>query len=459
MAAPSVTHTFTNGTTADATQVNQNFTDVIDALTDGTSDLTFNQLTANGAATFNGAVTLGNATSDDITITGRVASDIDPKTASANTLGDATQLWAGVYADNIYASRGLVGTPGFAFHADTDTGIFSSGANLIEIVNGGTQALGFGASQLATFGGRMVIQDGTTALPSIYSSTGTSDTGISMSVADQVHISCAGNEIVEFAATYVQYQQPIRIPAGSASAPSIYSTTGTSDTGIYMNVADQVHIGCAGSEVAEFSGSAVTLTGVDLTLTAGVVTATNTGNNKTALLTGDHSSEYVAHIRNSNSSVTSDANVMMLQFSGDAAPDTDAVLIDFRNSSASMGELKVTGSGTGVDLVSASDERLKTGFKPIENAIPRLLESGPTGFFWKKGGAFQEDFVAQKLHKVNPLAVKVGGEDPEQDPWRVSKAAMVPLLTQGFIDFYHLFEKQEVRVRELERRLSRYLDS
>jgi hypothetical protein len=61
MAAPSVTYTFSNSTTADATEVNTNFTDIINGITDGTKDLTINLLTVNGAASFNGNVTLGNA--------------------------------------------------------------------------------------------------------------------------------------------------------------------------------------------------------------------------------------------------------------------------------------------------------------------------------------------------------------------------------------------------------------
>ena len=44
MAAPSVTNTFVAGTTASASQVNQNFTDVIDAMTDETGDLAINSL-------------------------------------------------------------------------------------------------------------------------------------------------------------------------------------------------------------------------------------------------------------------------------------------------------------------------------------------------------------------------------------------------------------------------------
>jgi hypothetical protein len=103
-----VTYTFSNSTTADATQVNQNFTDVLDGITDGTKDLTIGLLTANGAASFNADVTLGNATGDDITFTGRVASDIDPKTGATSDLGDATQTWRALYLDNTSTDGGAI---------------------------------------------------------------------------------------------------------------------------------------------------------------------------------------------------------------------------------------------------------------------------------------------------------------------------------------------------------------
>lgn len=108
MAAPSVTYTFSNSTTADATEVNQNFTDIINGITDGTKDLTMNLLTVNGAASFNGNVTLGNATGDDVSFTGRVATDIDPKTAASNDLGDATQTWRALYLDNTTTDGGAI---------------------------------------------------------------------------------------------------------------------------------------------------------------------------------------------------------------------------------------------------------------------------------------------------------------------------------------------------------------
>ncbi len=87
MAGPSVTYTFTNGTVADASQVNQNFTDLINGLTDGTKDLNINALTAAGAATFNGNTTIGNASGDTSTVNATMSFATTPK---ADTIDEKT---------------------------------------------------------------------------------------------------------------------------------------------------------------------------------------------------------------------------------------------------------------------------------------------------------------------------------------------------------------------------------
>lgn len=100
MPSPAVTYTFSNSTTADATQVNQNFSDVINGITDGTKDLSISAITAAGTATFNGNVNIGNASSDDLTITASLASSIAIKTASTYNVGSSTLGLLSIYFNN-----------------------------------------------------------------------------------------------------------------------------------------------------------------------------------------------------------------------------------------------------------------------------------------------------------------------------------------------------------------------
>lgn len=104
MANPSVTYTFTNSTTADATQVSQNFTDLINGMTDGTKSFSIDALTVGGTALFNGAVTLGNASGDDITVTGSLASAIAVKTDNSFDVGDTSHALKVLHVNSIKGS-------------------------------------------------------------------------------------------------------------------------------------------------------------------------------------------------------------------------------------------------------------------------------------------------------------------------------------------------------------------
>jgi hypothetical protein len=115
MAYPSVTYTFTNGTTASATEVNQNFTDLINGLSDGTKDLSISALTVAGTASLNGAVNIGNATSDDIAVNGYITTALIPKADDSYDLGTSALAWqdgyfdGAVYTDTISELTGAAG--------------------------------------------------------------------------------------------------------------------------------------------------------------------------------------------------------------------------------------------------------------------------------------------------------------------------------------------------------------
>ncbi len=97
MAAPSLTYTLTNGSTADATQVMQNFNDLLNGVTDGTKDLSISALTCAGTATLNGHVNVGNSTSDDLTVTASLASSLPIKTNTTYNIGSSTLGLGGLY--------------------------------------------------------------------------------------------------------------------------------------------------------------------------------------------------------------------------------------------------------------------------------------------------------------------------------------------------------------------------
>lgn len=89
MANITVTYSFTNGTAADAGQVNTNFNDIISGTSDGTKDFNIAALTCAGTSTFNGNVLLGNASGDDVQFNGSLATSIPIKTQRTYDIGSA----------------------------------------------------------------------------------------------------------------------------------------------------------------------------------------------------------------------------------------------------------------------------------------------------------------------------------------------------------------------------------
>jgi hypothetical protein len=70
--------------------VNTNYSDIIAGTSDGTKDFSISALTCAGTVSMNGNVTLGNASGDDITITGSIAADIPLKTDGSYDIGSSS---------------------------------------------------------------------------------------------------------------------------------------------------------------------------------------------------------------------------------------------------------------------------------------------------------------------------------------------------------------------------------
>lgn len=101
MAYPSVTYTISNGNPNDGAQVAQNFTDLVNGLSDGTKDLNVAALTANGS------ITLGDNVADDLTVTASLASTFPIKTNATYAFGSTTKGLTALYFGNSTFTIGL----------------------------------------------------------------------------------------------------------------------------------------------------------------------------------------------------------------------------------------------------------------------------------------------------------------------------------------------------------------
>ncbi len=147
MAAPSLTYTLTNGTTADASQVMQNFNDLLNGITDATKDLSISALTVAGTATLNGNVALGNASGDDITHTGSLASSIPIKTTNTYDIGSADLGLRAVYFGTADADTAKLVSAALA--ADRVYTMPDAGADADFVMTAGTQTIA-GAKTFST---------------------------------------------------------------------------------------------------------------------------------------------------------------------------------------------------------------------------------------------------------------------------------------------------------------------
>ena len=106
MASIAVTYTFVAGATSSASNVNSNFTDIVNGLSDGTKDLSISALTCAGNVTFNANMTLGNASGDTITMTGSVASHVNPSAHNTYDFGTVTTLgWRALFLASSSATK------------------------------------------------------------------------------------------------------------------------------------------------------------------------------------------------------------------------------------------------------------------------------------------------------------------------------------------------------------------
>ncbi len=153
MAAPSYTYSLTNGATADAAQVMQNYNDILNGVTDGTKDLTINALTCNGAVSLKGTVTLGDATADDITVTGSLASTIAIKTTNTYNIGSATLGLAGVYFGTGSTQTARIVATGTLASSRTYT-LLDAGAAANVVLSEGTATI----NGTKTFGGQLIAK-------------------------------------------------------------------------------------------------------------------------------------------------------------------------------------------------------------------------------------------------------------------------------------------------------------
>ena len=169
----------------------------------------------------------------------------------SNVRSDLNNNFAACFTNNSGASAPST-TYAYMWWADTSNGLLKlrNGGNTDWITVGSltTANLALAPQASPTFTGNVTIPAGTLAAPSVRF-TGDTDTGFYSSLANTINVAAGGTLCHTFTSTYSTASVPVRVPDGTAAAPSI-TNTGDENTGIYFSAGDQVSVTTAGTQRA-----------------------------------------------------------------------------------------------------------------------------------------------------------------------------------------------------------------
>ena len=180
--------------------------------------------------------------------------------------------------------RGTAALPAYSFEEDPDTGVYSSAANNLDLSAAGAVVANVSASGVSVTGAvvgstQFSAALGTKTAPG-YSFTGDLNTGIYSSGADAVDVSIADTRVATFDASGLTLQtsgDQIIVPLNTKTAPG-YSFTGDVNTGIFSSGADAVAVSCGDTLISTFSSTGLSVVGT-VTASTDLIGDVGSGNN------------------------------------------------------------------------------------------------------------------------------------------------------------------------------------
>ena len=380
MASISVTYSFSNGTTADASQVNQNFTDIINGTSDGTKDFSISGLTVAGTANLNGNINLGNASADQITFTGSLSSSLPVKTTNSYDVGSSTLGLRTIYLGGgagsnttaLAASSSLATTWTFTF----PTGGGSSGQYLKTNGSGTTSW----ATPSASEGGTGLTSYTTGDL--LYFASGTTLSKLAIGTARQVLQTNSGATAPEWSSTISV--TGITLTGNLTLSGSDRSIVRADDTGRVFIAGGSTTSVANGGVVSIYGNSYGSSLGGAVVINAGNGAATNPiqiANNGTNILVSDSSNIWTLGTAGSGvkfaNSTASYSPAALNYYEEDTASagfsgcfsQTVTVRIVRVGKSVSIYLPAVTGTSTSATTLSCAADTIKARFRPYGQVV------------------------------------------------------------------------------------------
>lgn len=216
-----------------------------------------------------------------------------------------------------------------------------------------------------------------------------------------------------------------QVPAGSASAPSVYPT-GDSNTGLFFPAADTVAVATGGAERYRVDSSGNLLVGT-----------TSLGSQTDAILHVVGTSAKYCQALKAPSQY--DSAYRFAQF---CVTSSDTV----------VGTILSNGTSTAYN--TSSDYRLKENIQPMQNALATVAQLKPCTYTWKADGSDGQGFIAHELQAVVPDAVtgEKDAVDAEGNPvyQGVDTSFLVATLTAAIQEQQAIINSLQDRITALE---------
>ena len=316
------------------------------------------------------------------------------------------------------APLGTAAAPSIAFTGDSNTGIYSPGADQVGISTGGTARITVDGSGNVNIDSNTLYVDavnnrvgiGTTSPGYALDVVGTVNSNALFRASNGTHIALLGSEA--FAAGVVG------VGSGS-NHPLVFGVNST--------------------ERARIDSSGRLLVGTTTWLLTDARNRLNVDSGSGTFVTGSFKNDAGSTaqvIETWNASTSGDAKFISF------LTETSVVergLIDY-NRAAGLVRYNVT-----------SDQRLKSAIQPATSAVELLSSIQVRSYIWTETGyIINYGFIAQELNQVLPDAVKVGDDGEEvQDTWAVDNSKLVPLLTKALQEAIARIETLETEVAAL----------
>jgi len=419
------------------------YTDAGISYNPSTNLLSAGSLAVTGLAEFNGNVDLGNGTSDTITFTGRVDSDIIPSTGNTNDIGTASLKWDKIYANEFVGA--IIG------NADTATKLATARDFSIT---------GDGSAPAVSFDGSANVSLNLTLSASGVSADtyGNSSTIPQFTVDSKGRITSVTNVGVNFSSATVAQSDKIKRERNSTNANfyiPFVDSNGSSATyeSVYTDAGITYNPSTNTLTVPNINSSGSIGGDLSHTLTMG----TN-GNGISGSATFDNSQD-VTFTVTSNATAANTANTIVYRNASGNFNAQDVRVDSFgvgTGASGTTGEIRATNNITGY---YSSDINLKENIKPINDALNKLLRINGVNFDWKddyieeRGG---EDGFFVRKNDVGVIAQEIEEVLPEivatrEDGYKAVKYEMiVPLLIESIKEQQNIIEKLTKRVEDLE---------